>query len=205
MSVASYIDMCPLDPTRSSSSRADKYERNKSAGLRSQYSSDTGYDSSANVPSLDDGREMVMKLCDFGMARVLNRSRVQSGSQANIVGGRGAVFTPLYAAPEVIMGYNTNEVCGVKQDVFSFGLIFFQLCTRQNNLYPKSMFSSRILDRVVTDGMRPEFPDGCEVSERDRALIQACWAQDPNDRPTFAHISEDLVERLSERLSLAQY
>jgi hypothetical protein len=45
---------------------------------------------------------------------------------------------------------------------------------------------------LVIEGTRPEIPDS--VLPGPRALIENCWAADPDDRPTF----EEIVDRLAE-------
>jgi hypothetical protein len=49
----------------------------------------------------------------------------------------------------------------------------------------------RILRAAVLDGARPEMPDA--VPPEAQALIAECWADEPNDRPTFAEIVDRLA------------
>jgi hypothetical protein len=45
---------------------------------------------------------------------------------------------------------------------------------------------------VSAEDWRPEIPDS--VRPPVRALIADCWAEDPDDRPTFAQIAERLAD-----------
>ena len=108
------------------------------------------------------------------------------------IGGRGAVFTPHYAAPEIIRGFDAKHSAFQElADVYSFGIILFQLCTGVTSLYG-DLWSAAVLEQVSEQGLRPIFPEGCAVHAADRSLIQRCWAQEPSQRPSFAEIAYKL-------------
>jgi serine/threonine protein kinase len=141
-----------------------------------------------------DYEDVDIKLCDFGLARM--KRRQDSGVGRKQIGGQGALFTPYYAAPEIIRGYKTKNVHGEKQDVFSFGIIFFQLCTQVpgNNLYG-NLWSAAVLDKVTNEALRPKYPENRHVALADKRIIEKCWADDPKARPTFAEIAMMLRKR----------
>jgi serine/threonine-protein kinase CTR1 len=61
------------------------------------------------------------KICDFGLSQLKPRG-------TNLMDGRdGAKGTPLWMAPEVMMGEPFNEKC----DVYAFGLILWFFLTRK--------------------------------------------------------------------------
>lgn len=103
----------------------------------------------------------------------------------------GARGTPLWMAPEVLRMEPFDE----KSDVYSMGLLLWSLVTRQE---PYAEF--RALD--------PFFAAVCERHERPRippstlprmaALIRACWAPLPRDRPSFPEIIAQLNHVLIE-------
>lgn len=72
---------------------------------------------SANVLVRADG---VVKLLDFGIAKMIHES-------PSITGSRDRVYTPLSAAPEQIRG----EACGVTTDVYALGVLLYELITEQ--------------------------------------------------------------------------
>ncbi|XP_072989771.1 LEAF RUST 10 DISEASE-RESISTANCEUS RECEPTOR-LIKE PROTEIN KINASE-like 2.2, partial [Typha latifolia] len=63
------------------------------------------------------------KVADFGLAKLCDRER----SHVTITGARG---TPGYAAPELWMSLPVTEKC----DVYSFGMLLFEILGRRKNL-----------------------------------------------------------------------
>jgi serine/threonine protein kinase len=91
-----------------------------------------------------------------------------------------------YLAPE---RYDGPFRCA--SDVFAFGLILFEILAARP-VFPESLNRWQIAWMVAIEGARPEIPDS--VLAPARALIEDCWAADPDDRPTF----EEIIDRLSE-------
>src|SRR5271154_5954149 len=70
-----------------------------------------------------------------------------------------------------------------KVDVYSFGIVLWQLLTRQMDPFPDS--KNNPLDHFSFN-KRPEIP--AEVPESISALIQRCWDSEPNIRPEFKSV-----------------
>jgi serine/threonine protein kinase len=88
-----------------------------------------------------------------------------------------------YLAPECYDG-----VFNCESDVFSFGLILFELLSGQLP-FPQACTVQqqyRIARTVSVDGVRPAIPDSLPPDAQ--ALIAECWADNAADRPTFAEI-----------------
>ncbi|KAM7263566.1 hypothetical protein ACFE04_001249 [Oxalis oulophora] len=126
-------------------------------------------------PNLLVDNNYTVKVCDFGLSR----------SKANtFLSSTTAVGTPEWTAPEVLRCEQSNE----KSDVYSFGVILWELMTHQKpwiNLDP-----IKIVGEVGFNGRKLEIPN--YVNPRAAALIEACWASEPSDRPSFTLIREAL-------------
>jgi len=117
-----------------------------------------------------------VKVSDFGLAKLLS-SKENQGSMT-------ACGTPAYTAPEVLR----NERYTEKVDVFSFGIVMWELVTREEPHHGVPPF--QIVFSVGTQGVRPAIPDSCLLEIRE--LIEDCWTESPDERPSF----ENIVQRL---------
>jgi len=108
-----------------------------------------------------------VKLTDFGIARITDSSRTKTGM---------VLGTPSYMSPEQLSG---RKVDG-RSDLFSLGVMLFQLCTGQLPFKADSMAS--LMYKIANDphpnsmDLRPDLPP-CVTSIIDRAL-----AKPVNDR-----------------------
>ena len=115
------------------------------------------------------------KIADFGLSKIENSESMQS-----IVGG-----TPLWMAPELFLEKQyTNKV-----DVFAFGMILYQIIT--GRLPFDGKLNPYQISNNILNGGRPEING--DVQDFYRQLIQDCWKQNPDERPTF----DDIVFRLA--------
>jgi serine/threonine protein kinase len=138
-----------------------------------------------------------VKVCDFGLADILTVSQSQKG----FTDAKGRKGSPLYMAPEVLKkGSLTNKV-----DVYSFGLILWELLSEQrvfrehlkhNDL---TLFTKAICEK----GERPPIPPEKNTKEEGwknehvAQLIQKCWSYKPEERPTFKQIYDDLNDLIT--------
>jgi serine/threonine protein kinase len=81
----------------------------------------------------------------------------------------------VWLAPEVM----ANKIYTEKADVYSIGVILWELLTREP-FFGHVRFMSRLEDMVLA-GQRPPIPDDCPPAYR--SLIEACWAQQPGTVP----------------------
>jgi serine/threonine protein kinase len=89
----------------------------------------------------------------------------------------------LCAAPEVIRGEKYSE----KADVFSFGVIMWEVLTRKQPFAGRN-FMGVSLD--VLEGRRPAVPSDC--GQAFKKLMKKCWHGEAKKRPSM----DDVVTQL---------
>jgi serine/threonine protein kinase len=89
----------------------------------------------------------------------------------------------VFAAPEVIRGEKYSE----KADVFSFGIIMWEVLTRKQPFAGRN-FMGVSLD--VLEGRRPAVPNDC--GQAFKKLMKKCWHAEAGKRPAM----EDVVAQL---------
>lgn len=105
---------------------------------------------------------------------------------------------PIYTAPELLENSNyTNKV-----DVFSYGLIIYYFLTLEVPWSHIEGIDSYELSKLVSEGKRPELQDK-EIPNCWKKLIEKCWSNDPNNRPSFNKIVEMLIENKEDFFDLS--
>ncbi|CAO2834552.1 unnamed protein product [Amaranthus hypochondriacus] len=138
-------------------------------------------------PNLLVDKNWTVKVCDFGLSRFKAHTFISSKSVAG---------TPEWMAPEFLRGEPSNE----KSDVYSFGVILWELVTTQQ---PWSGLSpAQVVGAVAFQNRRLTIP--ANTSPLLASLMEACWADDPSQRPTFKKIVETLKKLLKSPRQLIQ-
>ncbi|XP_060168992.1 probable serine/threonine-protein kinase SIS8 isoform X1 [Lycium barbarum] len=122
-------------------------------------------------PNLLVDRNWVVKVCDFGLSRMKNSTFLSSRSTAG---------TAEWMAPEVLRNEPSNEKC----DVYSFGVILWELCTLQQPW--GGMNPMQVVGAVGFQHRRLDIPEDMDPAIAD--IIRKCWQTDPKLRPSFAEI-----------------
>jgi len=110
-----------------------------------------------------------VKLCDFGLAKL----RQQTALHTTLRG-----VSPIWAPPEMF-----DEKAGgltEKADVYSFGIIIFELTTRK---LPYKDISQMQLPHVKTRGQLPQFPEDMDAELAE--LARQCLSMRPSSRPAM--------------------
>ncbi|CAM0902102.1 unnamed protein product [Alopecurus aequalis] len=136
--------------------------------------------------------DFVPKVADFGLARLGERENTHMSSLTG--GGRG---TPGYAAPELWMALPTTEKC----DVYSFGMVLFEILGRRRNYDAGLMDESRewfpkwVWDKYEQGDMECIISAAAGVGEADREKAETmckvalwCVQFQPSARPTMSSV-----------------
>ncbi|HET6982597.1 MAG TPA: serine/threonine-protein kinase, partial [Myxococcaceae bacterium] len=136
-----------------------------------------------NVMVRDDG---VLKLMDFGIARVLDPAERMTVTGA-------LVGSPAYMAPEVIDG----EPATPESDVFSLGTLLYWLWT---GTLPFAAPSTPATLKRILAGTYEDPRGACPaISDALVNILDTCLAHDPSDRYASAkELEQELAETLEE-------
>jgi len=140
------------------------------------------------------------KVADFGLAKLCNRDH----SHITMTGGRG---TPGYAAPELWMPFPVTHKC----DVYSFGMLLFEIIGRRRNLdinLPQSEEWFPVWAWKRFDGGELEvLINACKIEERYMKMAErmvkvalCCVQYRPESRP----IMSDVVKMLEGSVEISK-
>ncbi|CAJ0927654.1 unnamed protein product, partial [Mesorhabditis belari] len=116
----------------------------------------------------------VVKVADFGLARKLMEEDIYEART-------GAKFPIKWTAPEA-------ATCGnftVKSDVWSYGILIYEIITRGQVPYP-GMHNREVVEQVEL-GYRMPLPRGCPENIYTEVMLK-CWEKNPEKRPTFEYL-----------------
>ncbi|VIO97359.1 SRC-1, putative [Brugia malayi] len=116
----------------------------------------------------------VVKVADFGLARKLMEEDIYEART-------GAKFPIKWTAPEA-------ATCGnftVKSDVWSYGILLYEIITKGQVPYP-GMHNREVIEQVEL-GYRMPMPRGCPEQIYTEVMLK-CWDKVPDRRPTFDYL-----------------
>ena len=146
------------------------------------------------------GDLLVIKLADFGAAAI---NKYTGASTMSISGESNTQHTPYYTAPEFLK--NPTKRRSQSMDVYSFGLIGYEILTRRAVYIGAGASSEVVLHLIKFEGQKPDetlmnevetlLKENSNDSEIFRELIEIVkqsWETDPEDRPKIADIKKKL-------------
>ncbi|KAL8064275.1 hypothetical protein ABFX02_01G079800 [Erythranthe guttata] len=122
-------------------------------------------------------KSWTVKVGDFGL------SKLKCATFLTAKSGRG---TPQWMAPEVLR----NEPSTEKSDVFSYGVILWELMTQR--VPWDDLNSLQVVGVVGFMDRRLEIPSN--IDPQVSSIISDCWRSNPEERPSF----EDIILKMTE-------
>jgi serine/threonine-protein kinase len=122
-------------------------------------------------------------LCDFGIARAMEKATSDSLSPSGVVLG-----TPHYMSPEQGMG---EPALNAQSDIYALGCVLYEALAGHppfTGATPQAIFARHARERVPKLGLaRPDLPASIE------AAVEKALAKKPKDRPKSAGRLADLM------------
>ncbi|THU62651.1 hypothetical protein C4D60_Mb01t07330 [Musa balbisiana] len=119
-------------------------------------------------------KNWTVKVGDFGLSRLKHETCLTTKT------GKG---TPQWMAPEVLR----NEPSDEKSDVYSYGVILWELVTEEIPWY--NLNSMQVVAAVGFMNQRLDLPK--DLDPQWVSIIESCWHSEPKCRPNF----QELIER----------
>ncbi|KPJ67971.1 MAG: hypothetical protein AMJ43_00710 [Coxiella sp. DG_40] len=116
------------------------------------------------------------KITDFGISRFKAPEMTQQ-----------AIGTPAWLAPEVL---KPPAKYSEKSDIFALGMLFWEIAARKVPF--DDCKNNWDVPNAILTGNRPPMPDDCDCPQAFKKLIEWCWQQNQEDRPT----AEEVVKYL---------
>ncbi|CAF4473085.1 unnamed protein product [Rotaria sp. Silwood2] len=120
-----------------------------------------------------------VKVCDFGVARTRDETIRETYGKPNLV------ITLPWSAPEILRLERHTE----KSDIYSLGITYWELAARNR---PYENHANDNIRASVLAGNRLPMPENTPANFR--VVINKCWAQEPQDRPSSSEIIQ-MVEK----------
>lgn len=105
----------------------------------------------------------------------------------NFQSQRGIKGTPAFMAPEIM----SDEQYSKSSDVYAFGFIVYEILTCEEPFQKFNIY--KLMEEVMKDGYRPPISE--DVPNSYRELIERCWSQKPEERPSFDEIVSELKKK----------
>uniref|UniRef100_A0A0D9XVA2 non-specific serine/threonine protein kinase n=1 Tax=Leersia perrieri TaxID=77586 RepID=A0A0D9XVA2_9ORYZ len=120
-------------------------------------------------------KNWTVKVADFGLSRLKLETFLTTKT------GKG---TPQWMAPEVLRNEPSNE----KSDVYSFGVILWEIVTQK--IPWDNLNTMQVVGAVGFMDHRLDIPS--DVDPQWASMIERCWDSDPQRRPSFQELLDQL-------------
>ncbi|CAM9173780.1 unnamed protein product [Ectocarpus sp. 6 AP-2014] len=151
------------------------------AGMHFLHSKETVHGDLKSANVLLDGAGRA-KIGDFGTSRWSYHTN-STGLATYTKAGQNTQMSLAWSAPEVLDASGSTYA----SDVYSFGIVAWEVLSRElpwaSVVHPREVYI-----RVVLNELRPEIP--ADAAADIATMMRACWAGDPEARPTSSAIME---------------
>jgi hypothetical protein len=141
----------------------------------------------ANVLLTLDGRG---KISDFGLGKA---DDLKTATTTTTMRDGGLAGTPAFMAPELLDENTFTE----KSDVYSYAVVLWEIYDR--GVPWAGLKPMQIMRKVVDKHARPDIPKTMPNDMRE--LMRRAWADEPDARPSFADIAQQLKATTPKRPS----
>ncbi|XP_059144020.1 hepatocyte growth factor receptor-like [Physella acuta] len=128
--------------------------------------------------------EFHVRVADFGLARDIYEKEYYSSAN------KKAKLPVKWMAIESL----EKGTYSPKSDVWSYGVVLWELMTRGLMPYPE--VDNWDIIRYLKAGRRMPHPNYCP--DQLYEIMQNCWAENPSDRPTFAELVDDITDMVKQ-------
>ena len=137
-------------------------------------------------------KDGIVKIFDFGLAKELKNNLKAANGKYKLTGNTGS---RRYMAPEVARDIAYDK----SVDVYSFGILLWELCTAKKPFYGYS--SHKHMQLVVLGGERPPMDSQYTLGwpQSLKWLVTHCWSSFTSIRPDFKAVQEILVNILNDK------
>ena len=128
------------------------------------------------------------KIADFGLARGIASAKIgpkQGEEEEDYYRSQNGVFPVRWCAPESMQTMRFSEA----SDVWSFGIVCLEVYSDGEKPYT-GMDNAAVINKVQA-GYRAPMPPAC--NSEFYAVMQACWMERPQARPSFSSIADILA------------
>uniref|UniRef100_A0AC35G698 Guanylate cyclase n=1 Tax=Panagrolaimus sp. PS1159 TaxID=55785 RepID=A0AC35G698_9BILA len=182
--------------------------RDISSGLEYLHVSQIGYHGSLTPWACLIDRNWMVKLTDYGIANPLEKWEKQGAISKESLkdnedkSGSSQTSSILYQAPELLKNKETNRRRGAEQqwvkqtqnrrqagDIYSFGMVMYEILFRSLP-FPDSISNEDIVG-YIKDGSKtykPSVQDRSAIHPDLAALLQDCWSENPEIRPSIRRV-----------------
>lgn len=130
------------------------------------------------------GEHNIYKVADFGLARVF-----KVGNEDIYEATHDLKLPVKWSAPEAVQ----NSRFSIKSDVWSFGILLFEIITYGQTPY-SGMTNTQVIQKLRLNYRLPQ-PSNCPLALYN--IMLECWNAEPKKRPTFEELYlklEDYIE-----------